>query len=1044
MVRRYLITFWILFFSGSILLANNIVFKKKTIKSNKTIKTLPHNKIFNTPNKKNYKSSNSDRILVILVDFQEDNDPTTTGNGKFQLKADSTYKISIGAPPHNKEYFSEILKAVSYYYNASSYGFYIPNFDIFPRHKTCYTLPHEMAYYNPGTNSPDFVSKTEEYFHDAFTIADNDTDINFSDYGHFMIIHAGADWQNDINNDSPHDLPTMHVSLSPESQIQVDNGTTTISYAFSIPETNSQDGHYGVPTAKICHEFGHSLGLIDLYNVKNFHPAVGYWDIMDSGGSTVLTLKGTDDKYYDLEGAIPSLPCAWNRLLLWGEDFYRSKGMLKDVTEIGFNKTVHLKAAELPYKMLENNLYIVKVPISDHEYLLIENREVDANQDGGTAFHGALPITAGGTDFRVIVYPTDLNNNSNKPNYEYDFVLPGWVSENGSYLGGGLVIWDINDKIIYQEGTTDSNGEFVSNFDNNTINIYHKHRGVKIIEADGNDTIGNPNSYFWTGTAFNTYFKWKPELNSEGYFVKWTDNIFNDSYNCESNPKFVTAEGNPVIYSIENISSIGSEMSFNFGLNFMDSASKICKVPNIQSVGLIGKQKHLGGVIAELPLIHNDSLVVFSHYYNSSNQQDFWENFYWKIYVGTPGKLPIISMDLDCDGDDEYSIIKSDSLIVISPKSVFRYKFDSEIIDTPVYYKNNKKSFFAIATKDSVYIRSNMNTQNCLPIENAKICADNNIIHILNNDKLTNYDLLSGHKIEINSNIPLGKQYPVSLNNNDKQEIFFWSNDSKIYKFGDSSPQEIFNLRNFTTSNATNLGLAVDPKSNIPIIFFGAGNLVFAINIDGSLFPGFPMDLVNSCIKEYSDITIINKDKELIGFVHDTTNGILGININKAIPEDIFGLHWNSNTNLNYFYWENESAHFSFIYSDLDGNVFQVFSKYFKKNPIIWEGYKNGINSSINYTGKPIQTEFSDFSTNVFPNPVKNHNARIRISGKAGNYIIKIYDIAGNEILNKNIKKEFDTDYDFRWYTKNLSSGIYFGFLEHYNKKKKISIVIEK
>jgi hypothetical protein len=122
--------------------------------------------------------------------------------------------------------------------------------------------------------------------------------------------------------------------------------------------------------------------------------------------------------------------------------------MLKDVTEIGFNKTVHLKAAELPYKMLENNLYIVKVPISDHEYLLIENREVDANQDGGTAFHGALPITAGGTDFRVIVYPTDLNNNSNKPNYEYDFVLPGWVSENGSYLGGGLVIWDINDKYV--------------------------------------------------------------------------------------------------------------------------------------------------------------------------------------------------------------------------------------------------------------------------------------------------------------------------------------------------------------------------------------------------------------------------------------------------------------------------------------------------------------------------------------------------------------------------------------------------------------------
>ncbi len=1045
MIRRFVMTFWVLIFSGSILFAGNLILKKKTVNSNQIIKTLPHNKIFNTPRSTSFKSRNSEKVLVILVDFQEDTDPTTTGNGKFQLKADSTYKISIGAPPHNEEYFAEMLKAVSYYYKASSYGFYTPEFEIFPHNKTCYTLPHEMAYYNPGTNSPDFVSKTEAYFHDAFTEADKDPEINFADYGHYLIIHAGADWQNDVNGDTPHDLPTMHVSLSPESQIQVDNGATTISYAFSIPETNSQDGHYGVPTAKICHEFGHSLGLIDLYNVKNFHPAVGYWDIMDSGGSTVLTLQGTDGKLYDVEGAIPALPCAWNRLLLWGEDFYRSKGMLKDISELGFDKTIQIKAAELPYQMMENNLYIVKVPISDHEYLLIENREIDADQDGGTAFHGALPITPNGTDYRVIVYPTKLDDPENKPTYEYDFVLPGWITESGQYLGGGLVIWDINDKIIYQEGVTNSDGEFVSNFDNNTINIHHAHRGVKIIEADGNDTIGNPASYFWTGTAFNPYFKWKPELNSDGFFVKWTDQIFNDTYDSESRPQFLTAEGNPVLYSINDISSIGSEMTFSFGLNFLDTAQKICKLDNIQNIGLIGRQKHLGGVVAELPIIHNDSLAVFSHYVNLSGHQDFWENFYWKIPVGTPSNFPIVSMDLDCDDDDEYSIVKDDSLIVISPKSVFRYGFGSKITDTPVYWKKDVTSKFAIATEDSVYFRSNKSDGNfSLPISNAKLTLLDNEVQVLSKEKLIKYDFNTDKILDIPVGINLGKEYPITLDNNGLVETYFWSCDSRIYKIDSGNPEEIFNLRDYTNSYPTNLSFAIMPSNNNPILFFGADNLVFAINLDGSLLKGFPMTLDNKQICEMTDITIINNDEELIGFLHDNTNGIFGININNAKLDDAFALHWDSNNNLNYFYWEGVSKHLSFIYSDLNGNVYQAFSKRFKKNPIIWEGYKNGINSSAKYFGTPTNSGNPEFTANVYPNPIKNHNARIRICGKTGEYVLKIYDIAGNEILKKNIKKEFDTDFDYRWNTDKLSSGVYFGFVKHNDKMQKLSIIIEK
>jgi len=66
--------------------------------------------------------ANYNRLLVILVDFalEETDDPNTTGNGTFQLQPDSTYIYSVGAPPHNREYFEANLEALKYYYLAVS------------------------------------------------------------------------------------------------------------------------------------------------------------------------------------------------------------------------------------------------------------------------------------------------------------------------------------------------------------------------------------------------------------------------------------------------------------------------------------------------------------------------------------------------------------------------------------------------------------------------------------------------------------------------------------------------------------------------------------------------------------------------------------------------------------------------------------------------------------------------------------------------------------------------------------------------------------
>jgi hypothetical protein len=77
--------------------------------TNRPIKQHPYIQLFDKPvaNAGRVKAANFDRLLVILVDFQEEttDDPNTTGNGKFLLETDPNYLYSIGSPPHNQAYF---------------------------------------------------------------------------------------------------------------------------------------------------------------------------------------------------------------------------------------------------------------------------------------------------------------------------------------------------------------------------------------------------------------------------------------------------------------------------------------------------------------------------------------------------------------------------------------------------------------------------------------------------------------------------------------------------------------------------------------------------------------------------------------------------------------------------------------------------------------------------------------------------------------------------------------------------------------------------
>nr|MBP7206158.1 hypothetical protein [Candidatus Cloacimonadota bacterium] len=96
------------------------------------------------------KAANFDRLLVILVDFQQEttDDPNTTGNGKFLLEHDPNYLYPLGSPPHDRDYFLQNLEAMRYYYLAASAGSYDLQYEVWPA-DGAYTLPLPMGWYNP-------------------------------------------------------------------------------------------------------------------------------------------------------------------------------------------------------------------------------------------------------------------------------------------------------------------------------------------------------------------------------------------------------------------------------------------------------------------------------------------------------------------------------------------------------------------------------------------------------------------------------------------------------------------------------------------------------------------------------------------------------------------------------------------------------------------------------------------------------------------------------------------------------------------------------
>jgi len=457
------------------------------------------------------------RILLVRIAFETNREPglvTMAPDGDFFFEPrDPDAELQIDPEPHDKAFFQSHLQGLAEFYEFQSGGRLHIDARVLPDgDRDSYKLS-DVADYGPGAGAFWTIAGLESLVRDMILATDAGTQadgsVDLADYDddddltYIIFAHAGSDWQSDINQDTPNDIPTFFVTLGEPQAIT----GGALSECSVIPETTTQDGFKGSIAAALYHEFGHALGLPDVYDATTGLTSCGVWDLMDSGTNLAATLGYEDDETGELvgeavTGILPPSLSAWCKWFLgWVET---------DHVRGGEGQTVKLPAVGVPrdryslHNQVAGNAFdleqsqVLLGGMSPREFFLVENRWVPGGVED-TPYDPYDPETNyGGLYFKtdpatgVVLYLAgDRRGIEGINTGYYDYFLPE----------GGLLVWHADmDRIE-------------AGLQLNTINEFGD--GLKLVEADGIQDIGVLDAYVlgWYGSDRDPFAPW----NDVGY-----------------------------------------------------------------------------------------------------------------------------------------------------------------------------------------------------------------------------------------------------------------------------------------------------------------------------------------------------------------------------------------------------------------------------------------------------------------------------------------------------------------------------------------------
>lgn len=977
------------------------------------------------------------KIITIRVQFKKEvpDDPTTTGDGQFDKRNYQEFYVAekhiIDPAPHNRAYFEGHLKALDNYWNIVSKGKLRLEFFVYPKGDSAYTLPYTMSYYGSVDSAPDPnrypIDQLDSLFRHSFILADTSLldEIDFSGYDVFILFHAGSDRQHDLGEwgiaPSPSDLFSGFIKLG--TPIIVGEGKT-IWEGLIIPETCSQDRRITALNALLAHEFGHQLGLVDLYNTKTFTTQVGDFSLMDNNGEDVGV--ELDSCFTSASGLVPVYPDAWSKAFL---------GFIYP-QEIRNQKNTKLLASEL----WGDSIQTIKVPINSFEYLLIENRQTDLD---------SLPIPELKRDSLsgVILGFSDVTLNNQR---EYDYLLPG----------SGILIWHIDEGVAY----LDYDGDGTSNFFDNKLQWDKNRRFISLVEADGVIDFGGDyytgfglqEDMFYRGnnSSFTPYTYPNTQSNNNSFSHILITNIgYRDTlmsldikidWNQPGFPQKIIPQTNISSLVFADVDKDEIDEVFAASGNFIYAWKKDSSFfPNQDLVQII----ELNGDTTYLPLAifaEVDSNIV-----GLPSVADLDEDDTLEIVAGTLSGKIYAWKPYDKDGYHRADLMNGFPVDLGSSVSMTPVISDFDKADSglEVFAGTYTGDLFLIFSSGEKILINSFEEK----IVGLATTDSDEVVFVVTEDST------NGHLRRINwktnsfskESLPTGNNsYPVvgDLNRDFNLDVIVVGGDGKVYAWD----KNLNLLPGFPINSGQNklsppaLG-DIDGDGYLEIVT-GGGNKIFAYNFNGTIVDNFPIKLDRSDTSDLIssspiladldgdgilDIIIGTKDQKVFaynrygekisGFPLSTGGGVGSASIFMNLDED-----------------ENSEL---MVASD-DGFVYAwELPLIYQKDNNFWamEGFSS---SHTNHFPSYLLPEIPKFEfmpeklAFVYPNPAKEKAFIHYFLGKDAEVRFKIYDLAGDLIDEFSQEGMANTENEKEWNCSKFSSGVYLCRLEAKTKNE--------
>jgi M6 family metalloprotease-like protein len=236
-----------------------------------------------------------------------------------------------------------VISQLTAYYTEVSYG----KISIISQVYGWYTVSHTMGFYGADSKNPGDDDNKLQLAQDALDSLPSSVDVSLFKY--LIIVHAGQDQADDQYNVRSDEIwSECDCSVFPDYNAKTPvygRGAKPFSTYFFASEFNG----YGT----FAHEFGHALGLPDLYlaPASQSKSNVGYWSLMDTGNRCCS--RGAE--------STPSYIGAWGAAVLgW-------------LTPTVADANVAVSAFDL--KPLESpTATAVLIPVSQSTYYFVESR----------------------------------------------------------------------------------------------------------------------------------------------------------------------------------------------------------------------------------------------------------------------------------------------------------------------------------------------------------------------------------------------------------------------------------------------------------------------------------------------------------------------------------------------------------------------------------------------------------------------------------------------------------------------------------------------